>query len=265
MDLKAFIENTSRRETSSGDRLGLYMADEAVVLDTKTNGYVHPDGTPCRAQSVLSCPFFRRDKMELERTDDLGSATPSYDRKIRELEALYNSPGFKAIPGMENVSLERLKNAFSDFLCDLEQYEAGDEEVKWHNTQDRRDEIYEKNKAREYATINAETGIEREDCKGFGVTFHTTLSDAEMTPEEYDEKVSELVYLGGADTWNVGIFQGGGEISIDCKEGGRAIAMMLHWNQNSIYNYNSGITIYNLTYDEKENPGLERGYKRIDS
>lgn len=70
MDLRAFIENTSRREGSSGDILGLYMADEAVVLDAEPNGRKHASGTPCHAKKPENCPEFRRQKAELEGIDN---------------------------------------------------------------------------------------------------------------------------------------------------------------------------------------------------
>ena len=234
-----------------------------VVMDAMPNGYKHPDGKPCHAKSIDTCPFFRKDMAEAEDIDNLNSATPSYDRKLAELEALYKDGGLSNIPALANLSFDSLKKAFDDFLEDLETYENGEHEVKWHNTQKKRDEIYEANKDKYLATIDPNTGKEKDDCSGFGVTFHTTLSNASLTPEEYDAKVTELCALGNVDSWNVGIFQKEGEISIDCKDGARAIAMMLHWNQNSTYNYKSGYTIYNLTYDEKENPGLERGTKRV--
>ena len=241
----------------------LNEGNRAAAMDAAPNGYKHPDGSPCKAKSIEACPFYRRDKSEADKIDDLGRGTPSYDRKIKELEALYSSGLLKDIPLLADASMESLKTAFDDFLNDLEDYESKGMETKWHDTQKRRDEIYEANKDKEYATINSQTGEVREDCTGFGVTFHTTLSDKELTPEEYDAKVTELCELGKADTWNIGIFQKSGEISIDCKDGARALAMMLYWTQNSIYNYSSGYTIYNLTYDEAENPGLKRGTKRV--
>ena len=231
--------------------------------DEGLNGYTHPDGKPCRAKSPESCPFYKLDKSEAEKIDELDSKTPSYDRKIKELKDLFESGDLKKIPALKNTSFETLKNALDSFLEELEEYESSEKKVKYHNTQKTRDDIYEKNKDKEYATINSQTGEVRKDCSGFGVTFHTTLSDRDMTPEQYDKKVTELVDIGKADTWNVGIFQSGAEISIDCKDGARALAMMLYWNQNSIYNYSSELTIYNLTYDEKENPGLERGKVRV--
>ena len=50
-------------------------------------GYKHPDGTPCKAKSPESCPFYKRDKSEAEEIDLLGVESPSYDRKIKELDA----------------------------------------------------------------------------------------------------------------------------------------------------------------------------------
>lgn len=240
------------------------FAAEKAAMDRKPNGYTHPDGKPCRAKSPETCPFYKLDKSEAEDIDNLESKTPSYDRKIAELKELFESGELMKIPTLANTTFDELKTAMEDFLEDLEDYELKEHEVKWHDTQKRRDEIYEQNKDHEYDTINSETGEVRNDCKGFGVTFHTTLSDKDLTPSEYDAKVTELVELGEADTWNVGIFQGKGEISIDCKNPKRALAMMLHWNQNSIYNYPSGKTIYNLTYDEKENPGLDRSKVRVE-
>ena len=242
---------------------GANGVQEKPTMDAQPNGYKHPDGTPCRAKSIETCPFYKRDKSDFEKEDVLGSPAPSYNRKVKELEELYKSGGLANIPMLANASFDSLKTAFDDFLRDLEDYEGKDMETKWHDTQKRRDEIYSANKDNEYATINSQTGEVKEDCSGFGVTFHTTLSDAEMTPAEYDAKVTELCSLGKTDTWNVGIFQNSGEISIDCKDGARALAMMLYWNQNSIYNYSSGYTIYNLTYDEAENPGLKRGTMRV--
>ena len=239
--------------------LATHAIQEVTVMDAIGNGYKHPNGEECRAKDVDNCPFYRKDKTEAEEIDDLGSPMPSYERKIKELEELCKSKELNKIPTLRNMSFETLKKGFDDFLTELEEYDAMEEPVRYHNTQKRRNEIYEKNKEKEYATINAETGEVRKDVTGFGVTFHTTLSDKEMSAEEYDKMVTKLVALGNADTYNVGIFQGGAEISIDCRDGARAIAMMLQWNQNSIYNYSSEKTIYNLTYDEKENPGLERG------
>ena len=251
-------------------------AAEKAAMDASPNGYKHPDGTPCRAKSIESCPFYKKDLSESEDVDNLGvEPTPQYDRKVKELEQLCKDGGLTSIPGFENATFESLKKAYDEFLGELEMYEAEPHEVLWTNTRKIRDEIYENNKDKQYATINAETGDVREDCTGFGVTFHTTLSDPDkktgamtlsrvLTDEEYDRKVTELVKLGGADTWNVGIFQDNGEVSIDCKDAKRAIAMMLYWNQNSVYNYTSQTTIYNLTYDEAENPGLDRGIKRIE-
>jgi hypothetical protein len=239
------------------------FAAEKAAMDSSPSGYKHPDGKPCRAKSPENCPFYKLDKSEAENIDNLKSKTPSYDRKIKELKDLFDSGELKKIPSLANTTFDELKGAMDDFLEDLETYESEEHEVKWHDTQKRRDEIYEKNKDKEYATINAETGEIRNDCTGFGVTFHTTLSDKELSKEEYDRKVTELVDPGHADTWNVGIFQGGGEISIDCKDGKRALAMMLHWNQNCTYNYSSSKTVFNLTYDEKENPGLDRGKERV--
>lgn len=237
-------------------------AAEKAAMDEGV-GYKHPDGTPCKAKSPETCPFYKRDKSDAEQIDLLGVSSPSYDRKIKELKELYQSEALANVPMLANVSFDHLKTAYDDFLHDLEDYESKEMQTKWHDTQKRRDEIYDANKEKEYATINSETGEVRKDCSGFGVTFHTTLSDKELTPAEYDAKVTELCSLGRADTWNVGIFQKSGEISIDCKDGARALAMMLYWNQNSIYNYSSGYTIYNLTYDEAENPGLTRGTKRV--
>lgn len=240
------------------------FSSEKDVYDEGFGGYKHPDGKPCRAKDPKNCPFYKLDNSEAEKIDELDSKTSSYDRKIKELKDLFESGELYKIPQLANTTFDELKNAMDDFLEDLEDYESQEHKVKWHDTQKRRDEIYEQNKDHEYDTINSETGEVRNDCKGFGVTFHTTLSDKDLTHSEYDAKVTELVELGDADTWNVGIFQGKGEISIDCKNPKRALAMMLHWNQNSIYNYTSGKTIYNLTYDEKENPGLDRSKVRVE-
>ena len=240
------------------------FAAEKATMDLSPSGYKHPDGKPCRAKSPENCPFYKLDKSEAENIDNLKSKTPSYDRKIKELKDLFNSGELNKIPSLANTTFNELKGAMDDFLEDLETYESEEHKVKWHDTQKRRDLIYERNKEYEYDTINSESGEVRKDCTGFGVTFHTTLSDKDLTPEEYDAKVTELVALGDADTWNVGIFQGKGEISIDCKKAKRALAIMLHWNQNSIYNYSAGMTIFNLTYDEKENPGLKRGKVRVE-
>ena len=232
---------------------------EKTVMDANPNGYKHPNGKPCMAKSIETCPFYKKDKSEAEDFDLLDSDTPSYDRKVAEIKALCDSGGLKSIPGFENATFDSLKNDFDAFLEDLEEYESGDSHVKLHDTQKRRNEIYQQNSSKEYATIDAITGQEKQDCQGFGVTFHTSLSDKELSDGEYDKKVSELCELGHVRNYNVGIFQGGGEISIDCESGPRALAMMLHWNQNSIFSYKSFKTIYNLTYDEKENPGLTRG------
>lgn len=235
------------------------------VEDSAPNGYKHPNGTMCKAKSIESCPFYRIDKSEAEKIDDVSGqpSTASYDKKIKELEDLINDPGISHITELKGVSLDHLKEAYDQFLMDLEEYENQEHETKWHDTQKRRNEMYAKWKEETYSTIDPKTGEKKDTCRGFGVTFHTTLSDDAMTPQQYDAKVTELCALGKVKEWNVGIFQKEGEISIDCPSGPRAIAMMLYWNQNSIFNYSTGFSINNLIYDEKENPGLERKSKRI--
>ena len=69
---------------------------EKTVMD---EGYTHPDGKPCRAKSKESCPFYHKDMAEAEAME-VGSETPSYDRKIKELKALCESGGLKSIPGL---------------------------------------------------------------------------------------------------------------------------------------------------------------------
>lgn len=249
----------------------------------------HPDGSECHAKSAETCPILNQAK-KADETDDLGnggaasqgSATPAAaepshpedkrDRHLAELKSILEDPKVQqAIPAIKGMTFNGLAAAYDAVGKEYEELEKNLGTDYMRGTRAAADKVAADHPGQNFHTFTMDgrdRNEELEQMDVWGVTFHTTRMNKPDDPgyvndEDYDRRVAMLDKVSGSDGPNVGIFQGKPEISVACPSMEKALAQMVRFEQNSIYNYKTGKTIYNLTYSEDENPGLERGTEHV--
>lgn len=248
-------------------------------------GLSHEDGSPCDAKTPETCPHNKKAKLVeqkkqdadmLNKEDGKGGESDhpngNLDRHLKELKSILEDPEVqKAIPAIKGMTFEGLAAAYDAVGREYEELEMNIGNDYMKGTRAAAEKVAADNPGKDYHTFTMDgrdRNDELESMDAWGVTFHTTRMSKPDDPgyvddDEYDRRVAMLDKVSGSDGPNVGIFQGKPEISVACPDMKKALVQMVKFEQNSIYNYKTGKTIYNLTYSEEANPGLERGTTHI--
>ena len=101
-------------------------AAEKATMDASPNGYKHPDGSPCRAKSIDTCPLYKKEQHEAVKVDALD---PIANVQLKSTAQEYNgikkgsdpeSPNVRAVrpdelttmkPGSTKSKYRELRNA----------------------------------------------------------------------------------------------------------------------------------------------------------
>lgn len=62
---------------------GANKGHETPTMDAQPNGYKHPDGTPCRAKSIETCPFYKAEEHKIVEEDKLSPDDAGHSQKTK--------------------------------------------------------------------------------------------------------------------------------------------------------------------------------------
>jgi len=248
-------------------------------------GLSHSDGSPCDAEKLENCPKERKIKSDEKLKQDADTIGENkgavrnqdngkleYNRHISELKSILEDKNVQdSIPAIKGITFKAIAEAYDEVRKEYEEAKMSIGTDYMKGTRATAEKIYSENTDQTYQTFTMDGRNRTKELEGmdaWGVTFHTTrMSDQKDTgyvsDDEYDKRVAMLNKVSESDGPNVGIFQGKPEISVACPNIKKALVQMVMFEQNSIYNYKTGKTIFNLTYSEEANPGLERGTSHI--
>lgn len=217
----------------------------------------HPDGSPCYAKKVETCPVFAKERKK----DDADTLTDSESTEKRHLSELLNqtlSQIQTKVPECEGISYSELENAYEDIIESIENGGSGDE-IIIKDSKKARDDVFAMHKDAMYQSFNLSDGDETHPDGGWGVTFHTTSAEQNMSSDEYDRNVALFSKIFNANP-QVGVYEGSCEISYECKSLPIAAAGMVACEQKAIFGYmmqkngkDYGIDILNRTFDQNIN------------
>ena len=229
---------------------GLYNrhTEDKSVLDAMPNGYKHPNGTPCRAKSIETCPFYKKEQHEAVKIDALDPvANVQLKSTAKEFNAIRKgddpkSPNVRAVepdelttmqPGSTKSKYRELRNAAFQALmkkklagADIDgTYPLDDPTQKVTHTDSQGNEV---------------PGFE----DGWQVSFQTTNGEgfnkrandgAFMSDDEYDRTVEALIEETGSRPY-LGVFGDIPEISFRCETKAKAREIAKRFNQVAIAN-----------------------------
>ena len=178
---------------------------EKLAMDSETNGYIHPDGNPCRAASIKTCPKFKDEVHELE------DAEVAYE-KIEERQGKTE----KEMPKTSHTGYRALRDALAKSVSQDGTYDLATGKPKSHTDG--------------YQVSFQEETTER---KGY---------DAYISDDEYDRKVEALKKELGVEP-DLGRF-GEPEISFHVASRDKALELARRFNQESVYDWSTHGTTY---------------------
>ena len=234
------------------------VAEDAMVMRK------HPDGSPCYAKKEENCPILNREK-KADKADDLKSERTSdgsvEKRHLLELHDQTMEQIRNKVPGFENLSFSSLEEAYIDLEESVVKV-ANSGVAPFADSRKRRDDVWVKHKDATYDSFDLDSGEKVIDSDGkWGVTFHTTSAEVDMSNEEYDANVAIYAKVFDAKP-QVGIYEGSCEMSYACKSLLKSAAALVYCEQKAIFGYMKprnaklneyGIDIVNYTYDQKIN------------
>ena len=215
-----------------------------IALDaasTTGNGYKHPNGTPCRASSIDTCPYYRADEHIAYSIDMLDKD------KVGQVERGANNSEYSGI--VQGIDPES-PNVRPVAVSDLSTFSGGTKSkfrgmrnklfdfIKHHGVQDG---TYPLEDIGEDATKESVEAKAQYFNDGFQVSFQTTngegfnheSNDLTISDADYDKTVEELSKATGSKPY-LGVFGGIPEVSFKAKTFEQAMDIAKRFNQVSI-------------------------------
>ena len=195
----------------------------------KPNGYTHPNGSPCRAKSPETCPFYSKDKHDDVKQDALDP--------VANVQLKSTAQEFNAIRKGDNPKSPNVRAVSPDELTTMK---VGSTQSKYREMRNFAFDTLLKKKASgknidgTYPLSDPEHKVTHKDADGeevpgfedgWQVSFQTTNGEgfnkrandgAYMSDEDYDRTVEELVARTGSIPY-LGVFGDIPEISFNCK------------------------------------------------
>lgn len=223
-------------------------AAEKAAMDASPNGYKHPDGSPCRAKSIDTCPYYKKEQHEAVKVDALD---PVANVQLKSTSQEYNGIKKGADPESKNVRAVRpdelttmkpgsTKSKYRElrnvaFAALMKKKEAGENVDGTYPLDDPEHKVTHKDKAGKDVPGFAD---------GWQVSFQTTNGEGFnkrskdgkfVSDEDYDRIVDELSEETHSKPY-LGVFGDIPEISFRCKTYKQAMEIAKRFNQVSIAN-----------------------------
>ena len=254
---------------------------ESVAMDAQVMRK-HPDGSPCYAKKEEDCPIINRAK-KIDLADNItdggnqsqvqsNGMQSAVARHLAELKSIVDDKEVvKVFPAMNGMTYGELEAVYQDVGNEYTELEKtiGDDYIR--DTRKKANNIASKHPEADCDTYSLDGQDRKEKLKGldaWGVTFNTTKMDDQshatfVDNANYDKKVAMLNKVSESDGPQVGIFQHNPEISVACPNIKKAIVQMVMFEQCGIFNYKYLRTLFNPTYSESVNPGLNREKQHV--
>jgi len=245
----------------------------AAAMDARPNGYIHPDGSPCRAKSPESCPFKKKSEHEAVKVDKLNP--------VARVQTESTAKEFANIKRGDDPGSGNVRPVSPDELTTMK---VGSTKSKYREMRNKAFAILQKKKAAgadvdgTYPLDNPEEKVKHQNDKGewvdgfadgWQVSFQTTNGEgfnkragdgAFMTDSDYDDTVERLTKETGSRPY-LGVFGDIPEISFRCDSYKKALEIAKRYNQVSIANnkriaqgiFDSRTFPHNKNYDWRKN------------
>lgn len=226
------------------DYLNSQNKRDAVSMDAMPNGYKHPDGTPCRAKSPKTCPFFKEEEHEAVKIDDLDPVARVQTETTEEEFAGISKgedPGSPNVRPVEPSELDTLTEGSTNSKYRKMRNEAFDALQKRKAAGENVDGTYPLSDPTHKVQHKGADGEMHDGfADGFQVSFQTTngegfnrKSGKRMSDEDYDRTVDEIAKETGSEPY-LGVFGAIPEVSFRCDTLEKAMEIAKKYNQVSI-------------------------------
>ena len=226
-----------------------HKAEKTVMDASRTpNGYKHPDGSPCYAKTIESCPKYKKADHEAIKVDALDPVA-NVQRKstTQEFNAIKkgDDPNSNNVRAVRPSELTTMKVGSTNSKYREMRNKAFDSLMKQKASGKDVDGTYPLSAPEKKVTHKDANGNEADGfADGWQVSFQTTNGEgfnkrtndgSYLSDEDYDRIVEELSEQTGSEPY-LGVFGDIPEISFNCKSRKMAIEIAKKYNQVSIAN-----------------------------